>query len=182
VFLLRADAARMADWEALVPAWPQDAGGERLAFRMGSRVRYRAGEFGSARCGFQGDVDLFQESRRSGTCRCRRYKRADEPADRERYQTVYAREKGSVAAPTAGCISRRRCWRLPRARGEWPTSPCTWGSAPFSRCTPRVEDGRLHAERYQITGRQCGKMRAARRVVRGDHSVRTSRARGMGGG
>jgi S-adenosylmethionine:tRNA ribosyltransferase-isomerase len=29
-------------------------------------------------------------------------KRADEPLDRERYQTVYARERGSVAAPTAG--------------------------------------------------------------------------------
>ena len=28
--------------------------------------------------------------------------RPDEPADRERYQTVYAREPGSVAAPTAG--------------------------------------------------------------------------------
>jgi S-adenosylmethionine:tRNA ribosyltransferase-isomerase len=28
--------------------------------------------------------------------------RADEPSDRERYQTVYAREAGSVAAPTAG--------------------------------------------------------------------------------
>ncbi len=29
-------------------------------------------------------------------------KRDDGPADRERYQTVYARERGSVAAPTAG--------------------------------------------------------------------------------
>jgi S-adenosylmethionine:tRNA ribosyltransferase-isomerase len=29
-------------------------------------------------------------------------RRADEPSDRERYQTVYARETGSVAAPTAG--------------------------------------------------------------------------------
>ena len=29
-------------------------------------------------------------------------KRADRPADRERYQTVYARDRGSVAAPTAG--------------------------------------------------------------------------------
>ena len=29
-------------------------------------------------------------------------RRADAPADRDRYQTVYAREKGSVAAPTAG--------------------------------------------------------------------------------
>ncbi|MCK5479595.1 MAG: tRNA preQ1(34) S-adenosylmethionine ribosyltransferase-isomerase QueA [Gammaproteobacteria bacterium] len=29
-------------------------------------------------------------------------KRADEPADRERYQTIYARVPGAVAAPTAG--------------------------------------------------------------------------------
>jgi S-adenosylmethionine:tRNA ribosyltransferase-isomerase len=29
-------------------------------------------------------------------------RRADSPSDRERYQTVYAREAGSVAAPTAG--------------------------------------------------------------------------------
>ena len=29
-------------------------------------------------------------------------KRPDEPSDRDRYQTVYARERGSVAAPTAG--------------------------------------------------------------------------------
>ncbi len=29
-------------------------------------------------------------------------RRPDQPADRERYQTVYAREPGSVAAPTAG--------------------------------------------------------------------------------
>jgi len=29
-------------------------------------------------------------------------RRADAPSDRERYQTVYARERGSVAAPTAG--------------------------------------------------------------------------------
>jgi S-adenosylmethionine:tRNA ribosyltransferase-isomerase len=29
-------------------------------------------------------------------------KRQDQPQDRERYQTVYARERGSIAAPTAG--------------------------------------------------------------------------------
>ncbi len=29
-------------------------------------------------------------------------KRADRPADRERYQTIYARVRGSIAAPTAG--------------------------------------------------------------------------------
>src|SRR5687768_11699660 len=29
-------------------------------------------------------------------------KRADAPSDRDRYQTIYARERGSIAAPTAG--------------------------------------------------------------------------------
>ena len=44
-----------------------------------------------------------QAIERTGTSRCRRTStRADEAADVERYQTVYAREAGSVAAPTAG--------------------------------------------------------------------------------
>ncbi len=39
----------------------------------------------------------------SATCRCRRTSSADDTSsDRDRYQTVYARERGSVAAPTAG--------------------------------------------------------------------------------
>lgn len=34
--------------------------------------------------------------------------RESEELDNSRYQTVYSRFEGSVAAPTAGCISRRR--------------------------------------------------------------------------
>jgi len=30
--------------------------------------------------------------------------------DRERYQTVYARNEGSAAAPTAGCTLRPNFW------------------------------------------------------------------------
>src|SRR5207249_1490979 len=49
-------------------------------------------------------------------------RRPDRPADRERYQTVYARESGSVAAPTAGlhCPATRSArWTL-----FSPTSTC----------------------------------------------------------
>jgi S-adenosylmethionine:tRNA ribosyltransferase-isomerase len=43
--------------------------------------------------------------------------RSDEPSDRERYQTVYAREAGSVAAPTAGLHFTAEVLDDLRARG-----------------------------------------------------------------
>ncbi|HET7631921.1 MAG TPA: tRNA preQ1(34) S-adenosylmethionine ribosyltransferase-isomerase QueA [Gemmatimonadaceae bacterium] len=43
--------------------------------------------------------------------------RPDEPADRERYQTVYAQEPGSVAAPTAGLHFTQRLLDALTARG-----------------------------------------------------------------
>ena len=56
-------------------------------------------------------------STRSGTCRCRPTSSATiGPTDRERYQTVFARRRGSIAAPTAGCTSRRRSSAPGRAR------------------------------------------------------------------
>jgi S-adenosylmethionine:tRNA ribosyltransferase-isomerase len=43
--------------------------------------------------------------------------RAPDSADRERYQTVYARESGAVAAPTAGLHFDERTFALLEARG-----------------------------------------------------------------
>jgi S-adenosylmethionine:tRNA ribosyltransferase-isomerase len=44
-------------------------------------------------------------------------KRVDDPQDRERYQTVYARERGSVAAPTAGLHFTQAILEALRAKG-----------------------------------------------------------------
>jgi S-adenosylmethionine:tRNA ribosyltransferase-isomerase len=44
-------------------------------------------------------------------------KRMDEPADRERYQTIYARIPGAVAAPTAGLHFDEEIMRRLEARG-----------------------------------------------------------------
>ena len=138
VFLLRAVSPDGREWEALVRPGRKMPVGERVEFSDGLVGEVIArGEFGERTVRFHGEGDLFQEFEKIGHVPLPPYiKRPDEPADRERYQTVFAREKGSVAAPTAGLHFTRRCWRLAaRAGRRWPTSRCTWGLAPFSRCT-----------------------------------------------
>ena len=135
------------------------------------------GEFGERTVRFHGEEDLFQEFEKIGHVPLPPYiKRADEPADRERYQTVFAREKGSVAAPTAGLHFTPEILEACRARGaEVACVTLHVGLGTFQPLhAERVEDGRLHAERYQITEENAAKMRAARRVVAvGTTSVRT---------
>ena len=137
----------------------------------------RAGNSANARCGFTATGDLFQEFEKIGHVPLPPYiKRADEPADRERYQTVFAREKGSVAAPTAGLHFTPEILEACRARGaEVAYVTLHVGLGTFQPLhAERVEDGRLHAERYWITEENAAKMRAATRVVAvGTTSVRT---------
>ena len=61
------------------------------------------GEFGERLLEFAATEDFFAALEQIGHMPLPPYiHRDDADADRERYQTVYARERGSVAAPTAG--------------------------------------------------------------------------------
>jgi len=79
-------------------------------------------------------------------------KRDDRIADRERYQTVFARERGSVAAPTAGLHFTPALVTALAARGVGVvelTLHVGYGTFQPVR-VERVEDHRLEAERYEI--------------------------------
>ena len=79
-------------------------------------------------------------------------KRDDRADDRDRYQTVFARARGSIAAPTAGLHFTPPLMTALAARGvEIAEITLHVGYGTFQPIrVDRVEDHRLEAERYEI--------------------------------
>ena len=106
--------------------------------------------------------------------------RPPQPLDRQRYQTVYARREGAVAAPTAGLhFDEEMLARLDRMEVERLFVTLHVGAGTFQPV--RVEDigeHRMHAEYAELTPEVCERLRAAkeegRRVIAvGTTTVRT---------
>jgi len=99
-------------------------------------------------------------------------KRRDRPADRDRYQTVFARERGSAAAPTAGLhFTGEILDRVEHiARVTLHVGLGTF--QPIER--EDFENHRLHFERYSISQDAWREIESAQRVIAvGTTSVRT---------
>jgi S-adenosylmethionine:tRNA ribosyltransferase-isomerase len=186
VFLLRAVSADGRDWEALVRPGRKMRKGERVRFADGLEAEIVAqGEFGERVVRFAGDADLFTEFEKIGHVPLPPYiKRPDETADRERYQTVFARERGSVAAPTAGLHFTGEILDGCRARGAavaYVTLHVGLGTFQPLRAE-QVEQARLHSEWYHIDEENAAHMRAAKRLVAvGTTSVRSIESALRGG-
>lgn len=106
--------------------------------------------------------------------------REDRPGDKDRYQTIYARERGSVAAPTAGLHFTPAILARLRERGvEMAEITLHVGLGTFQPVrVQRVEDHSLHREAFEISPDNAGKISGAldsgRRVVAiGTTTVRT---------
>ena len=106
--------------------------------------------------------------------------RSDQPRDRERYQTVYAKQRGSSAAPTAGLhFTPEILMRIQAAGVEICTITLHVGLGTFQpvRVTDTAEI-RLHSERYELSAECAELINAARRegrriVAAGTTTVRT---------
>lgn len=79
-------------------------------------------------------------------------RRPDEAADRERYQTVFAREPGAVAAPTAGLHFDEGSLAALEAAGHTTTQVTLHvGPGTFRPVkAERLEDHAMHTERYEV--------------------------------
>ncbi len=185
-------------WRALVKPGRKVGVGERLAFldaegrtALEAEVLER-GEFGERLLRFAPVEDFFAALERIGHMPLPPYiHRDDADADRERYQTVFARDRGSVAAPTAGLHFTPQVLDEIRARGvEIARVTLHVGLGTFAPLrVERVDEVRLHRERYSLseeTAEALNRARAAgRRIVAvGTTVVRTleSAARTVGDG
>jgi S-adenosylmethionine:tRNA ribosyltransferase-isomerase len=177
-------SAETNDWIALVRPGRKIGVGERLYFGDSGELEAEVigrGEFGERTLRFNREADFFDIVERIGHVPLPPYiGRDDRPGDRERYQTVYARERGSVAAPTAGLHFTPEILAQLGTRGvETAELTLHVGLGTFQPVhEQRVEDHQLHREWYQITEQAAAKISRAvrehRRVIAvGTTSVRT---------
>ena len=186
VFLLRPVSADGKEWEALVRPGRKMRTGECVKFNGALEAEITSrGEFGERRLRFLTEADVFETLDRIGHVPLPPYiKRPDSRADRERYQTVFGRVKGSVAAPTAGLHFTAEMLERCRASGaDIAYVTLHVGLGTFQPIhTEQVEQARLHAESYSISQDDAARIEAARRLVAvGTTSVRTLETAGQTG-
>jgi len=179
-------------WRVLARPGRKALTGELLTFGDGElRAEIVAhGEFGERTLRFEPVADFFGEIEKLGHIPLPPYiHRADVDWDRERYQTVYAHERGSVAAPTAGLHFTPEILDLIRARGvciAYVTLHVGLGTFQPVR-VERLEDIHLHTERYTVPESTADELNAARRegrrvVAAGTTTVRTLEHCALAGG
>jgi S-adenosylmethionine:tRNA ribosyltransferase-isomerase len=109
--------------------------------------------------------------------------RPDTPEDRERYQTVYARRPGAVAAPTAGLHFTAELLEEIAAAGiEIARVTLHVGIGTFKPVSAeRTEEHRMEIERYEIGEEAAGAVRNARQAGRRIVAVGTTVVRTLEG-
>jgi len=148
------------EWRALVKPGRKVAIGECLVFAAppGETVLeaevIERGQFGERLLRFVPVDDFFAALERIGHMPLPPYIRRDvADADRERYQTVFSHERGSVAAPTAGLHFTPQMLDALAAKGvEIARITLHVGLGTFAPLrVERVDEVHLHRERYTLS-------------------------------
>ncbi len=174
VFLVEPVSAEDRRWRALVRPGKKLPVGERILFGPDFEATVLDREEHGQRILELHAADVWEAIQKHGHVPLPPYiDRADEAEDRERYQTIYARERGSVAAPTAGLHFTPRVLAEISANVARVTLHVGLGTfQPLHSST--VEENRLHKERFFVSDEARAAINAAQRVVAaGTTSVRT---------
>ena len=169
VFLIKPVSSDGLTWAALVRPGKKMRTGERIFISDDLTVEILGrGEFGERTVKLYPRGNLFDVLERTGHVPLPPYiRRPDNPADRDRYQTVFARERGSAAAPTAGLhFTQEILDRCLRAGAEIARVTLHVGLGTFQPLhTEILDDVKLHAESFTIPQETLRAMDASSRVV-----------------
>jgi S-adenosylmethionine:tRNA ribosyltransferase-isomerase len=173
-------------WEALVRPGKKMQVGERVQFgddELEAEILSR-GELGIRTVRFTSHNALSVEENleRLGHVPLPPYiDRPDEAADRQRYQTVYARRPGAVAAPTAGLHFTPEILARLKAKGcELCEITLDVGLGTFQPVhTETLEEHKIHSEAYEITPEVADKIRQAKSKSRPILAVGTTVVRAL---
>jgi S-adenosylmethionine:tRNA ribosyltransferase-isomerase len=131
---------------------------------------------------FDGDATVPEVLERHGEVPLPPYiTHAPTPEDESRYQTVYARAPGAVAAPTAGLHFDGTVLAALRARGvELAFVTLHVGAGTFQPVRVRdIAEHRMHGERYEIPAATVAAVRRARAAGRSVAAVGTTSLRAL---
>jgi S-adenosylmethionine:tRNA ribosyltransferase-isomerase len=177
VFLTQQESTDGLRWSALVRPGRKMRSRERIVISDELTLEIVGrGEFGERTIKLSPIGDVFDVLERAGHVPLPPYiRRPDTIADRERYQTVFARERGSVAAPTAGLHFTPEVLDACRVAGAAIARVTLHvGLGTFQPLhTEIIEDVKLHSESFVVPPEATRAMDAASRVVAvGTTSVR----------
>ena len=177
VFLVKPVGEDRLVWTALVHPGRKMRTGERIFFtdELSAEILARA-EHGERTVRLHPRGELYEVLDRAGHTPLPPYiRRPDTESDRQRYQTVYALERGSVAAPTAGLHFTPEILDRCRAAGaEIARVTLHVGLGTFQPLhTEILEDVHLHHESFHVPEETVRSMEHATRVIAvGTTSVR----------
>src|SRR6266850_1027221 len=143
---------------------PRPGSAMRLADSIDVRVLAREGEFYRLR--FPDGASVFELLERHGSVPLPPYiAHAPQAGDERRYQTVYARASGAVAAPTAGLHFDEPLLAALAARGvQFAYVTLHVGAGTFQPVRERnLAKHRMHGERYEIPVATVAAMDAAKK-------------------
>jgi len=172
------------EWEALVRPGKKMQLGERVSFGQGELVAevVGRGEYGLRRLRLSAEGNVHEAIERLGHVPLPPYiARNDEPADRERYQTIFAQQPGAVAAPTAGLHFSPAIIDQIKQRGiEIAAITLDVGLGTFQPIhEEEIENHHIHSERYEISEHTANAIRDARRDSRPILAVGTTVVRAV---
>jgi S-adenosylmethionine:tRNA ribosyltransferase-isomerase len=172
------------EWEALVRPGRKMRVGERVEFGEGELTAevVGRGEYGLRRIRLTAKGDVNQAIERLGHIPLPPYiSREDEPADRERYQTIFADHPGAVAAPTAGLHFSPAILNKLKERGvEIATITLQVGLGTFQPIhVEEIEQHQIHSERYEISEQAAAAICKARRDARPILAIGTTVVRAL---